>query len=142
MTILGGVLAVIVFFGAIVGCMAGYPQYKLYKSNTEKQSVIREQEAISEAAVYAAQKRVTEAEANADAALIAATAEAERRIIEAESIAASQELIAATLTAEYLQWRYYEVLSTTDGQVIYVPTEAGLPITEAGRNTPTTTVAP
>jgi hypothetical protein len=105
------------------------PKMNLYRSNTEKQSVIKEQEAKSEAEVFAAQKRV-----------IAAEAEAEARIIEAESIAQSQQIISETLTPEYLRWRFYEVLSTTDGQIIYVPTEAGLPITEAPRMAPTPTV--
>lgn len=98
------------------------PRINLYKSNTEKQAVIKEQEAISEAAVFAAEKRV-----------IQASAEAKARLIEAQAIADSQKLIAATLTPEYLQWRYYEVLAVTNNQIIYVPTEAGLPITEANR---------
>lgn len=115
-------LAVIVLFGGVGGCMATYPKYKLYKSNTEKQAVIKEQEAISEAEVFAAEKRV-----------IAASAEAEARLIEAQAIADSQKMIAATLTPEYLTWRYYEVLATTENQIIYVPVEDGLPITEANR---------
>jgi hypothetical protein len=99
------------------------PKLNLYKSNTEKQAVIKEQEAISEAEVFAAEKRV-----------IAARAEAEARRIEAEGIADAQKIITATLTPEYLRWRYYEVLATTANQVIYVPTEAALPITEAKSN--------
>jgi hypothetical protein len=96
------------------------PKLNLYRSNTEKQAVIKEQEAISEASVYAAEKRVITAKAEADA-----------RRIEAEGLADAQAIISATLTPEYLQWRYYEVLATTNNQVIYLPTEAGLPITEA-----------
>jgi hypothetical protein len=102
------------------------PKFNLYRSNTEKQSVIKEQEAISEAAVFAAQKRVTVAEA-----------EAKARIIEADAIAESQRIISETLTPEYLRWRYYEVLATTQNQIVYVPTEAGLPILEASRQRPT-----
>ncbi|WP_162941578.1 hypothetical protein [Desertimonas flava] len=109
----------------IVGWKVVSPKLNLYRSNTEKQSVIAEQEAISQAEVYAAQKRVTAAEA-----------EAEARIIEAESIAESQRIISETLTPEYLTWRFYEVLATTENEIIYVPTEAGLPILEAARNTP------
>lgn len=117
--VIGGL---IVLFAVFVFWRLISPQMNLYRSNTEKQSVIKEQEAISDAAEYAAKSRVTQA-----------NAEAEARIIEAQAIAESQELIAATLTPEYLQWRYYEVLATTPNQVIYVPTEGNLPITEAGR---------
>lgn len=107
------------------------PGLNLRASNTEKQAVIKEQEAISEAEVYAAEKRV-----------IAAQSEADARIIEAESLAESQELIAETLTPEYLQWRLYEVLATTENQVIYVATEGGLPVTEASRLAEPIIVAP
>src|SRR5690606_27915473 len=113
----------VVFF-AIVGLvyvnrLVG-PKLNLYRSNTEKQAVIKEQEAISEAEVYAAEKRV-----------IAAEAEAEARLIEAQALAEAQRIISETLTPEYLTWRYYEVLATTENDVVYIPTEAGLPITEA-----------
>lgn len=116
------IVGIVVLFALFVFWRLVSPQMNLYRSNTEKQSVIKEQEAISDAAEYAAKSRVTQA-----------NAEAEARIIEAQAIADSQELIAATLTPEYLQWRYYEVLATTSNQVIYVPTEGALPITEAGQ---------
>jgi len=116
--VLGLVLVIIFAFKAI------NPQLNLYRSNTEKKAVIAEQQAISEAEVYAAEKRV-----------IAAGAEADARRIEAQGIADAQEIIAATLTPEYLTWRYYEVLATTKDHVVYVPTEAGLPILEATRPT-------
>jgi hypothetical protein len=117
-----GCAILIVFVGLILAWKAITPKLNLYKSNTEKQAVIKEQEAISEAEVFAAEKRV-----------IAARAEADARRIEASGIADAQALIAATLTPEYLRWRYYEVLATTANQVIYVPTEAGLPVLEAQR---------
>ena len=118
----GIIVTLLVISSVVVFWKLTTPKFNLYKSNTEKQSVIKEQEAISEAEVYAAEKRV-----------IAAEADAEARLIEAESVAAAQEIIAQTLTPEYLTWRLYEVLGSTDNQVIYVPTEGGIPITEAGR---------
>lgn len=124
--------AIVFVLVAIVGIIFVWklvtPQLNLYRSNTEKQSVIKEQEAISEAEVFAAEKRV-----------IAAKAEAEARRIEAQGIADAQEIISATLTPEYLEWRYYEILGTTDNQVIYIPTEASLPITEAKSDLPALT---
>lgn len=122
-------LLIAILLGTIFTWKLVTPKMNLYRSNTEKQAVIKEQEAISEAEVYAAQKRVT-----------AATAEAEARIIEANSLAEAQQIISETLTPEYLTWRLYEVLATTENQVIYVPTENGLPITEASRLTPPITI--
>lgn len=102
------------------------PKLNLYKANTEKQSVIREQEAISEAAEYAAKSRVTQA-----------TAEGEAKVIEAKALAEAQRIIAETLTPEYVQYLYVEAIRDNPNQIIYVPTEAGLPILEAGRSATT-----
>lgn len=119
---IGFCAVVVCILAAIVAAKIINPSLNLRRSNIEKQAVIKEQEAISEAEVFAAEKRV-----------IAARAEAEARLIEAQAIADSQELIASTLTPEYLQWRFYEVLATTENQIIYVPTDGSLPITEANR---------
>jgi len=53
--------------------------------------------------------------------------EAERKRIEAKGIKDSQEIIALSLTEEYLQWYWIQRLNENPN-VIYVATEAGLPI--------------
>lgn len=104
------------------------PQLNLYRANTEKQAVIAEQKAQSEAAEFAARSAVTQAEAKAEA-----------MIIEARALAESQEIIAATLTPEYIRYLYIKAIENNPNQVIYVPTEAGMPILESGRAVTTTT---
>ena len=52
------VVVIIAIFGVATAGKLINPKLNLYRSNTEKQSVIKEQEAISEAEVFAAQKRV------------------------------------------------------------------------------------
>ncbi|HRB02173.1 MAG TPA: hypothetical protein PLP26_02325 [Ilumatobacteraceae bacterium] len=98
------------------------PKFNLYKANTEKQAVIADQRAQSEAAEYAARSAVTQAKARAEA-----------MIIEAQALAESQSIITETLTDEYLRYLYIKALEGNTNQIIYVPTEAGLPILEAGR---------
>jgi hypothetical protein len=118
----GIIVGILVLIG---GFMYVGPKYTLYKANTTKQSVIKEQQARSEAAEFEARSRVTQA-----------TAHAEAEVIEARGLAESQQIIAETLTDEYLRYLYIRALeSIKDGDVIYVPTEAGLPVTEAGRAT-------
>ncbi len=107
------------------------PQLNLYRANTEKQAVIADQRAQSEAAEFAAKSAVTQA-----------TAKAEAMIIEAQGLAESQQIIAATLTPEYIRYLYIKALEGNPNQVIYVPTEAGLPILEAGRSATPATTAP
>lgn len=111
------IIAVILLFRA-----AG-PQLNLYKANTEKQAVIAEQRAVSEAAEFAAKSEVIQAQAKADA-----------EVIRAQGLADSQAIISATLSEEYLRYLYIQQLDENPGQVIYIPTEAGLPILEATRN--------
>jgi regulator of protease activity HflC (stomatin/prohibitin superfamily) len=118
---IGATLATVALIG---GCVAVKPQYNLYRSNTEKQSVIREQQALSDAAEYAAQSRVTQAQADADAEVIRAT-----------GLAEAQEIISETLTEDYIRYLYIQAIEGNANQIIYVPTEAGLPILEAGRGT-------
>lgn len=118
----GRVVAVLV---VLVGAFMWLgPQYTLYRAETTKRSVIAEQRARSEAAEYEARSRVTQA-----------TAHAEAEVIEARGLAEAQAIISETLTDEYLRYLYIRALESIEGQVIYVPTEAGLPITEAGRAT-------
>lgn len=103
------------------------PRLNLYKANTEKQAVIAEQKAQSEAAEFAARSAVTQAEAKAEA-----------MIIEARALAESQAIIAETLTPEYVQYLYVKAIEDNPNQVIYIPTEAGMPILESGRAVTTT----
>jgi hypothetical protein len=113
------VVALILVFGAVM------PQLNLYRANTEKQAVIAEQKAESEAAEYRARSRVTQAEA-----------ESEAEIIRAGGIAEANRIIAESITPEYVDYLFVRALETTDNQVIYVATESGLPVLEASRLTP------
>lgn len=126
---------VIVFIGKIVAaitlfCVALWmlfgiisPQLNLYRANTEKRSAIAEARARSDAAEYEARRAVE-----------IATAEAEADRVRAAGIADANETIAQSLTPEYVRWYFVDRLDDIDGQIIYVPTEAGVPLPEAGRS--------
>jgi regulator of protease activity HflC (stomatin/prohibitin superfamily) len=81
------------------------------------------------------QVRVQEALARYEAADYDAKAEIRR----AQGVAQANRIIADSLGGPegYLRWRYIEMLQETaqsgGHQIIYIPTEAGLPILEAGR---------
>ena len=53
--------------------------------------------------------------------------------IQAQGIADANEIIDSKLTDNYLKCKFIEALAKNDQNVIYVPTEANLPILEAGR---------
>jgi len=65
--------------------------------------------------------------------LVKAKKDAEIEVARAEGIAKSNQIISNSLTENYLRYRWIEGLQTNREMVIYVPTEANLPILEAGR---------
>ena len=66
--------------------------------------------------------------------LIKAKKDAEIEIARAQGVAKSNEIIAASISDNYLRYKWIEGLQAkSDTTVIYVPTEANLPIMEAGR---------
>jgi beta-lactam-binding protein with PASTA domain len=74
---------------------------------------------------------VLEAQARLESARLEAQAEVER----AKGIAEANEIVGDSLKGneEYLRYLYIDQLKHTDNQIVYIPTEAGLPILEAGR---------
>lgn len=83
-------------------------------------------------AVNAKKVQVADAEGRLEAAKLLAQAEVER----AKGVAQANAIIGDSLknNEAYLRWLYIEGLKENKGEtLIYVPTEAGLPILEAGR---------
>ena len=65
--------------------------------------------------------------------LTKAKKDAEIEIARAQGTAKSNEIIAASLSDPYLRYKWIEGLQRTNNVVVYVPTEASMPIMEAGR---------
>jgi len=111
----------------IAGVMYAVPQYQVYRQDLAGQANLRQQE-------WEKRIRVEEARAAKEAAVLLAEAEIER----ARGIREANEIIQASLGGPegYLRYLYIQSLREVEsagGRVIYVPTEAGLPILEAGK---------
>jgi hypothetical protein len=65
---------------------------------------------------------------------VKAKKDAEIEVARAEGVAQSNLIIANSISENYLRYLWIQGLSRNDSQVIYVPTEANLPILEASRN--------
>lgn len=120
-------LVVTLAIGAILGGCYAYPQYNVYSQRMEGEAQYAKAESER-------QIRVLEAKAALESAQM--TAEAE--IARARGVAEANAVIANGLGGPegYLRWRYIEMLENTatgGRDVIYVPTEANIPIMEAGR---------
>lgn len=117
-----GVLSTILVLGF---AMWGMPQYNVYSKRLSGM-------AEYEQAQQNRKVRILESEAKLEANKLDALAEIER----AKGVAEANRIIADSLGGSegYLRWRYIEMLEqSADNQIIYIPTEATLPLLEAGK---------
>ena len=121
--IIGTIVTVLLL--AVTATMAGCPQYNVYSQ--EKQG-----EADLAQANYSKQVAVQTAIAKNEAAKYEAQAE----ITRAGGVAQANKIIGDSLknNEAYLRYLFVNNLADTKDQVIYIPTEASLPILEANRN--------
>lgn len=118
----GGVLGGLVLL--VVITMAVVPRYRVWQRELSGQAALKEAEWTRKIAVE-------EADAKKESAKLLAEAEVER----AKGVAEANQIIGESLKDNESYLRYLWVQGLTDGtsEVIYVPTEANLPILEAGR---------
>jgi regulator of protease activity HflC (stomatin/prohibitin superfamily) len=123
--ILGGISFVtFVLLGIITLGMWGCPNYAVYQQRLEGEAELAK-------ANYSKQVAVQEAQAKMAAAEMLAKAEVSRAI----GVAQANKIIGDSLKGNesYLRYLWIQNLENGKNQVIYVPTEAGLPILEAGK---------
>ena len=136
----------IVFFIFIVFALWAWPKYNVYKQELNgraalkeaewsKQILIEEAKAREQAALMQAKAKVTLAEAEGQAKLVRAKAEGQADIERAKAAAEANRIIGESLknNEEYLRYVWIKGLQDGNGERIYIPTEAGLPILEAGK---------
>lgn len=117
--IIGGVCIVIVL--GVGGCMYGMPMYNVYEQRLHGEAELAK-------ANFSKQVAVQEAHAKMESAKMLADAE----VMRAEGVAKANKIIGDSLTNNeaYLRYLFVNNLEHTQNQVIYVPTEANLPILE------------
>jgi hypothetical protein len=126
----GVTVAMLIIVGTILVCGIigaacwGYPQYSVYAQRLEGEAELAKAE-------YSKRVAVQTATATRDSASLLAEAEARR----AEGVARANKIIGDSLKDNESYLRYLWIHSLQDGknEVIYVPTEANLPILEASR---------
>jgi len=108
----------------IWGIVWGYASYNVWSSKKAGEAQLAQ-------ATYNRQIAVKEADAKAAAATELAKAE----VIRAQGVAKANKIIGQSLNhnESYLTYLWIQNLESQHNKVIYVPTEANLPILEAGR---------
>lgn len=118
-----GNIALAVIAGILVIIAIGmyvFPQYGVWQKELSGKAQLREAE-------WNRQIAIQEAQATKESAKMLADAE----IIRAEGIAEANRIISNSITTEYIKYKFVEGLNDGNTEVIYVPTEANLPILEA-----------
>lgn len=121
---LRGVALVVVAVMVVAALLWGVPRWNVYRRELAGKAQLREAEW---------NRRIAVEEANAKKDAAEALAEAE--VARARGIAQANEIIGHSLRDNEAYLRYLWIMGLQDGssEVIYVPTEAQLPILEAGR---------
>lgn len=120
-----GLVALAICAALLVGSAAGCKEFQRYQSRADSENNLKRAE-------FEKKIRIEEARALRDSASLLAEAE----ITRSRGVAKANQIIAGSITPEYLRYFYIQQLTEVEGlggKIIYVPTEAGLPILEAGR---------
>ena len=114
----------IIFLMLVLSMMYGCPQYGVWQQELSGKAKLKE-------ATYSRQIKVEEAQAFELAAQSLANAE----VIRAFGVAEANSIIADGLGGSegYLRYLWIQTLENGENDVIYIPTEAGIPILEAKR---------
>jgi regulator of protease activity HflC (stomatin/prohibitin superfamily) len=116
---------VLVVAAVILLAMWGLPQYGVYEQRLAGESLLAHAQAGKEVAVAEARAKMESAKLLADA-----------DVLRAEGAAQANKIIGDSLKGNeaYLRYLWIQNLENSkEHQVIYIPTEAGLPILEANR---------
>jgi hypothetical protein len=115
--------AVIVLFLIVGGCF-GYPQYNVYQQRLAGEAELEKQKYEKQVAVQGAMAKKESASLLADA-----------EVLRADGVAKANKIIGDSLknNESYLRWLWIEHMADSKKETIYIPTEAGLPILEAGK---------
>jgi len=118
------IVAFLIFIIAIA--MVGLPPYSVYQQRLAGQAMLAHAQSSKEVAVAEARAKMESASLLADA-----------EIARAKGVAAANKIIGDSLKGNESYLRYLWITDVaghgTDKTVIYVPTEANLPLLEAGR---------
>jgi regulator of protease activity HflC (stomatin/prohibitin superfamily) len=120
-----GLIVVVILVAAVISAlMFGLPMWNMWRAQKSGEAELAQ-------ANYTRQIATAEAKAKSESAIFLAEAE----ITRAKGAAQANQIIADGLGGPegYLEYLKIQALESTKNQVIYIPTEASLPILEAGK---------
>jgi len=126
------VVGAIVVGAAVVLLLVFWPQYRVYSQRLAGEAALAEAQSSRQVAIL-------EARAKKESAISLAEAE----VIRAQGAAKANQILQNSLGGPegYLRYLQIQALEDSKAELIYVPTEAGLPVTESRRLAPQVPVA-
>lgn len=119
----GGFLSLVLLIGLIIGTIAIFKSFSVWSKEQSGRAKLAEAE-------FSKQIRVEEAKANLEAEKLNAEAE----LIRAQGAAKAIQAEAGSLTENYIRYLWVRQQENLNNKtVIYIPTEGGLPLLEAGK---------
>lgn len=121
-------LVVLTVVALIAGLMVAMPHYWVWQQHMHGEAELARATANRKIVVQ-------EAEAKKEAATLLGEAEVAR----AHGLAEANKIVGNSLggSENYIRYLWIQQIDKVSGQIIYVPTEAGLPILEAGKRAAT-----
>lgn len=110
----------------LIAFFAGCPSYNVYRAHKQGEAELAQAQQNRQIAVQEAQAHAESAQYDAQAEITRAHGVAQANLIIGDSLKNNEA---------YLRYLFVNNLADTKDQVIYIPTEAGLPLLEAGQRT-------
>jgi regulator of protease activity HflC (stomatin/prohibitin superfamily) len=124
MPAIAGLFGTIILFCLIGAGLYGCPSYNVYSQEMAGKAKLAEAQSSRQVAVLEARAKQESAVSLAAAEVTRATGAAKANHILQNSLGGPEG---------YLRYLQIQALETTNARLVYVPTEAGLPVTEAAR---------
>jgi regulator of protease activity HflC (stomatin/prohibitin superfamily) len=117
----------LVIVGTICLALTGCPRYNVYSQEMSGRAKLAEAQSSRQVAVLEARAKMESAKSLAEAEVLRADGAAKANHILQNSLGGPEG---------YLRYLQIQALADTNAKLIYVPTESGLPVTEAQRLAP------
>ena len=119
----------------IIGLIVGNQWFKVFAARQTGKAELAQADQNRQITIVEAEAANTAATSKALATVKIAQAEAQAEVERAKGVAQANSIIGDSLKGneDYLRYLYITGLTGKANQIIYVPTEAGLPILEAGK---------
>lgn len=127
-------IAIVLFAGfSLTGCYDFNRKQNELDAESKGRAILLEAESSKKAMIEEAKAKNESATLEAEAKIKIAKAEAQAEIERAKGVAEANRIIGESMKGnkEYLEYLKIDAIRNSNGDKIYIPTEAGMPILEA-----------